>query len=127
MVKMDTDEIKALNKWLKILADPTRLHLLDRIIDGVGCNCVLGSDLNLAPNLISHHLSVLRDAGLITAERDPEDARWIHYKVISSKMEDVRNAIAEFLSTNRIQEERPACGPSKQLKLKSSEGVIANE
>lgn len=127
MVKMDTGEIKELNKWLKVLADPTRLHLLNRIIEGVGCNCVLGSDLNLAPNLISHHLAVLRDAGLITAEHDTTDARWIHYRVNSTKLEEVSKAVAAFLSTDRIQNERPACGPVKPEKIRPFEGVLANE
>ena len=35
----------------------------------------------MAPNLISHHLSVLREIGLVNAERDRVDSRWVYYSV----------------------------------------------
>ena len=46
-------------------------HLL---MEGVQCNCELGDGLQMAPNLISHHLRVLREAGLVDVERDIQDA-----------------------------------------------------
>lgn len=61
-------------QWLKALAEPKRLQILNLLMDGVQCNCELGEHLDMAPNLISHHLSVLRKAGLVDVERDAEDA-----------------------------------------------------
>ena len=57
-------------KWLKVLAEPNRLLIFHFLMEGVQCNCELGDGLEMAPNLISHHLRVLREAGLVDVERD---------------------------------------------------------
>lgn len=108
---MKTKDLEELMNWLKVIAEPNRLQLLEKIIEGVQCNCKLGSDLNLAPNLISHHLAVLRDAGLLNSMHDPKDARWIHYSINRKNFEKMRQSIIWFLSTDRIQEEKSVCPP----------------
>jgi ArsR family transcriptional regulator len=50
-------------------------------MQGVSCNCELTDRLGLPPNLLSHHLRVLREAGLVTSRRDVIDGRWIYYEV----------------------------------------------
>ena len=97
--------------WLRILADPTRLRVFDLLMQGVQCNCELVGALDLAPNLISHHLGVLRRAGLVTATRDPDDARWIYYAVDRASLERVSGALRVFLDPARIQSRQPQCGP----------------
>ncbi len=57
--------------WLKVLAEPKRLHIIHLLLEGVQCNCELGDALDVPPNLVSHHLRVLREAGLVDMERDP--------------------------------------------------------
>jgi hypothetical protein len=52
--------LQDLSRWLKVLSEPKRLPL-DLIIQDVQCNCELGDKLGMAPNLISHHLSFLRE------------------------------------------------------------------
>jgi ArsR family transcriptional regulator len=51
------------------LADPARLAILDRLRDGTRCVCELRDDLGLAPNLLSYHLRILREAGFVEGER----------------------------------------------------------
>ena len=68
------DQLADLTRWLKVICEPNRLLLLEQIIEGVQCNCELGDALQMAPNLISHHLGVLRESGLVDVERDPIDA-----------------------------------------------------
>jgi ArsR family transcriptional regulator len=98
-------------RWLKVICEPNRLLLLEKIIDGVQCNCELGDSLQMAPNLISHHISVLREAGLIEAERDPVDARWVYYSINPKAMEELRSQFGDFFDTHRIQPRRLTCGP----------------
>lgn len=98
-------------RWLKVICEPNRLLLLEKIIEGVQCNCELGDALQMAPNLISHHLSVLREAGLIETERDPVDARWVYYSVNLKAMEELRQIFGDFFDTTRIQPRRLTCGP----------------
>ena len=98
---------------LKALADPNRLRILDRLMQGDSCNCELNEQLGLPPNLLSHHLGVLRKAGLIDSRRDAIDGRWIYYTVDEEAIIHGRTWFAEFLDPARIQE-RALCGPEGQ-------------
>lgn len=106
-----TDDLIKSAQWLKIICEPNRLLLLEKIIEGIQCNCELGQALQIAPNLISHHLSVLREAGLITAERDPDDNRWIYYSINPKAMEEIGSLLGDFFDPSRIQPRRLTCGP----------------
>ena len=55
---------------LKALAHPTRLHLLDLIRDQHPCVKFMEETLGLAQPNISQHLSLLRNIGIVKAERD---------------------------------------------------------
>jgi ArsR family transcriptional regulator len=96
---------------LKVFGDPSRLAIFDRLMQGVQCNCELRDQLNLPMNLISHHLKVLRDAGLVNAERDATDARWIYYSVNRKAIAQLREQLGAFLDPKRIQPRQPSCGP----------------
>ncbi len=61
---------------LQAVADPVRWTVLDALGDGELCVCNLQERLPIAPNLLSYHLKVLRDAGLVTASRR---GRWVDY------------------------------------------------
>lgn len=96
---------------LKILGDPSRLAIFDLLMGGVQCNCELGDRLALPMNLISHHLKVLREAGLVDAKRDETDARWIYYSANQKAIVLLRQQLDAFLDIKRIQPRQPACGP----------------
>ncbi|MGI5290181.1 metalloregulator ArsR/SmtB family transcription factor [Nonomuraea polychroma] len=72
-------EIAAL---LKAVADPVRLRLLSMIgshAGGEACVCDLTDAFDLTAPTISHHLKVLRTAGLIDGERR---GTWVYYRII---------------------------------------------
>lgn len=54
----------------KALADPTRLMLADALLEGSLCVCDLAWVAERSQNLVSHHVGVLRRAGLVSAQRD---------------------------------------------------------
>ncbi len=110
-----TRDTQSLAEWLKILADPTRLHVFNLLMQGVQCNCELGDQLHLPRNLISHHLTVLRQAGLVDMERDPLDARWIYYSVNPMALTELNRAFSAFFNPDRIQPRRAYCGPQAAL------------
>lgn len=111
---MGQTDNSALMDWFKILAEPNRLLLLDQIINGTRCNCELGKSLSLSPNLVSHHLSILAESGLIQSERDTDDARWIHYSVNVNALNEVKGLFNQFFDEDRIQPNRSVCGPHKE-------------
>ncbi|HEX5289917.1 MAG TPA: metalloregulator ArsR/SmtB family transcription factor [Streptosporangiaceae bacterium] len=67
---------------LKAIADPVRLRLLSLIAcheGGEACVCDLTGAFDLAGPTISHHLKVLREAGLIGSRRR---GTWIYYRIL---------------------------------------------
>uniref|UniRef100_UPI003F49A9BE metalloregulator ArsR/SmtB family transcription factor n=1 Tax=Nonomuraea sp. CA-252377 TaxID=3240003 RepID=UPI003F49A9BE len=67
---------------LKAVADPVRLRLLSMIgshAGGEACVCDLTDAFDLTAPTISHHLRVLRTAGLIDGERR---GTWVYYRII---------------------------------------------
>ena len=61
---------------LKAIADSSRLEILEILSPEIRCNCHLQEVLDLAPNLLSYHLKVLREAGLIEGTKR---GRWVDY------------------------------------------------
>ncbi|MBW6474352.1 MAG: metalloregulator ArsR/SmtB family transcription factor [Anaerolineaceae bacterium] len=109
-------DLSELIKCLKVIGEPKRIMLLDKIISGVQCNCELGSSLQMAANLTSHHLSILKDSGLINSERDPVDGRWIYYSINLEAMQDMKSALNSFFDEKRIHPRRLSCGPQTEEK-----------
>jgi ArsR family transcriptional regulator len=104
-------KLEKLAAWLKVLGEPKRLYIFHMIMEGVHCNCEFGDGLEVPPNLVSYHLRALQKAGLVDMQRDPIDARWIHYSVNCQALDELRQAFGEFFDPGRIKPPRPACGP----------------
>lgn len=123
MQKFSESQTQKIAKWLKVLAEPNRLLIFNQIMQGVECNCKLGLGLDLAPNLISHHLAVLRNASLIVAVHDKQDTRWIHYSINRENLKAIQETLFKFLSVERIQTGKPDCSPGIKEKQSIIQGV----
>jgi ArsR family transcriptional regulator, arsenate/arsenite/antimonite-responsive transcriptional repressor len=108
-------DLPKLAEYLKVLAEPNRLLIFNLLMEGVQCNCELGTKLQMAPNLISHHLSVLRQAGLVDAEHDALDARWVYYSVNRAALDELNAALGTFFDPARIQPRSLSCGPQAPI------------
>jgi ArsR family transcriptional regulator len=76
----------------KVLSDPARLRLLSMIAAAdEACACDLTEPLGRSQPTISHHLSVLTDAGLITREKR---GKWAWYRVVPERLVFLRDALA---------------------------------
>lgn len=78
------------------LADPTRLAILRVLSDAPCCVCDLNEDVPVAANVLSYHLKVLRDAGLVRATRR---GRWVDYQLMPSALEGLRAAVPSWPAT----------------------------
>jgi ArsR family transcriptional regulator len=70
----------------KALGDPVRLRLVSLIASHAGgeaCVCDISGTIDLSQPTISHHLKVLRCAGLLECERR---GTWVYYRVIPAAM-----------------------------------------
>lgn len=78
---------------LAALADPVRLRIISILVDsadGSCCGCDLEQPLGLSQPTISHHLKVLREAGLVSGERE---GRWVHYRVVDDRLRELSQAL----------------------------------
>lgn len=84
----------------KALGDPVRLRLLSMIAAGTGsgvCVCELTPAFELSQPTISHHLKLLRQAGLVDCERR---GTWVYYWVLPEATERMA-AMLSSLSDRR--------------------------
>jgi ArsR family transcriptional regulator len=75
---------------LAAAADPVRWTVLDRLAESPRCVCDLQEHVPVAANLLSYHLKVLREAGLVTTSRR---GRWIDYALADDALERLRAAL----------------------------------
>jgi ArsR family transcriptional regulator, arsenate/arsenite/antimonite-responsive transcriptional repressor len=75
---ISAEDAAVLARAFKAIGDPVRLRLLSLIAsrDGETCVCDLTAPFDLTAPTISHHLKVLREAGLIDCERR---GTWVYY------------------------------------------------
>ena len=87
---------------LQAIADLNRLRILDTLRDGEHCVCRLTETLDMGQPLLSHHLKVLREAGLVSGRKD---GRWVYYSVIPEAVSEIEMLLAG------IREDAVAAGP----------------
>ncbi|NLV74091.1 MAG: winged helix-turn-helix transcriptional regulator [Chloroflexi bacterium] len=90
---------------LKALADATRLEIIALLRNGTRCNGEIAPILGLSLSLVSHHMRILREAGLITSARDDKDARWIYYSLDEHSYSELRSELDAIMSGTPKQPE----------------------
>src|SRR5690242_21802207 len=86
------EQAAELSTMFKALGDPVRLRLLSMIASREGgeiCVCELTPAFDLSQPTISHHLKLLKQAGLIDSERR---GTWVHYRLLPA-MTDMLAAV----------------------------------
>jgi ArsR family transcriptional regulator len=77
----------------KALADPVRLKLLSLIAsapEGTACSCDLEEPVGKTQSTVSHHLSLLAEAGLITKAKV---GRWVNCTVVPQRLAQLRDVL----------------------------------
>jgi len=78
---------------LQALADFNRFRILLALRNGERCVCRLTEGLEMGQPLLSHHLKVLREAGLVSGRKD---GRWVHYSIIPDALSDLERFLSEM-------------------------------
>ncbi|MDD5749347.1 MAG: metalloregulator ArsR/SmtB family transcription factor [Patescibacteria group bacterium] len=82
--KNNRQEVSQTAELLKIIAEDNRLKILCVLKGGERCVCDIWQDLDIPQNLASHHLKVLKDAGLIDSRKEGlRVIYWINKKEMS--------------------------------------------
>ncbi len=82
----------------KALSDPTRRAILDLLKDGAKTAGDIGSHFAMTPATVSHHLSVLRGAGLVSDERR---GKYIYYELDLSVLDEIAGWMAALRGPER--------------------------
>jgi ArsR family transcriptional regulator len=85
---VERQQAEQLAKVAKALGDPVRLQLVDVLRKHAGkvCVCELVPLFDLAQPTVSHHLKVLRQAGIVGSERE---GLWAYYYVIPDALKEL--------------------------------------
>ena len=71
--------------FLRAIAEKNRLRILCLLQRGERCVCEICRELNLPQNLVSHHLKVLKDIGIVSCRREGTKAFYKLNKMIFRK------------------------------------------
>src|SRR5678816_1285600 len=89
---IEPEAAEALAARFKALADPTRVAIVNRLAGaGEVCVCELVDEFELSQPTISHHLRLLRQAGLAEAERR---GTWAYYRLVPASIDELRVALS---------------------------------
>jgi len=92
---LDENRAEELSLAFKALADPVRLRLLSLIAaapDGCACSCDLEVPVGKSQPTVSHHLSLLAEAGVITKVKH---GRWVMCSIVPERLAALRAALGE--------------------------------
>ncbi len=88
---LPVEQRNALADRFKALADPNRVAIVNRLSGAPEvCVCVLVEELGLSQPTVSHHLRVLREAGLVEADRR---GTWAYYRLIPEAVAELATAL----------------------------------
>jgi ArsR family transcriptional regulator len=79
---------------LKVLGEPMRWEIVRRLAVEDLCTCHLSGDLDSAQPLISHHLKVLREAGVVRSERVGAFTYYVLEREVVVRLADVLGDLA---------------------------------
>ncbi|MCL6611144.1 MAG: metalloregulator ArsR/SmtB family transcription factor [Peptococcaceae bacterium] len=94
-------DVRELCGYFSALSDVTRMRIISLLTDHEMCVCELVDRLGMSQPAVSHHLGILRKAGLISNRKK---GKWMYYSIIGHKMVENHNRYKELVLS--IVEER---------------------
>lgn len=84
---------------LRTIADENRLQILQLLTRRETCVCDIMAQLGLSQPLASHHLGVLRQAGLVD---DRRDAQWVYYSIRPERLAELNARYLSVLDVSNL-------------------------
>jgi ArsR family transcriptional regulator len=94
---------------LKALADPTRLRIVGYLAQRELCVCDLEDLLGISQSMTSHHVGVLRRAGLLLQRREERDIRWVYYRLNPEAVESLKDQFNGLLDLSGFDSAPARC------------------
>jgi ArsR family transcriptional regulator, arsenate/arsenite/antimonite-responsive transcriptional repressor len=112
-----------MEKLFRVLADRTRLRLLNLMSGQEICVCYLVEVLKISQPKISRHLAYLRNSGIVAARRE---GRWMHYRIVPPRdpaasriLESVQHQLAKdvAMQQDRARLVKACCMRGKLVRI----------
>jgi len=87
---------------LRMIADENRLRILKLLTRHEMCVCDIMAELGLSQPLASHHLGVLRQAGLVC---DRREAQWVYYSIAPERLAELNARYLALLDVANLARE----------------------
>jgi ArsR family transcriptional regulator len=100
---LDGDGVCAI---LKALGEPQRFRIFTLLMTGERCVCDIEAGMKQPQNLISHHLRILRDAGLIEFRKE---GRWSYYRINKETLSRFHQALNQWFDPDHVQDSSAQC------------------
>ena len=92
---------------LKIIADETRLKIIEMLSHGTLCACDILENLEITQSTLSYHMKLLSESGIVTAERD---GAWMRYTLNRNRSTEILDFITSITAE---KEPLPLCRSDK--------------
>ncbi|MBN2026198.1 MAG: winged helix-turn-helix transcriptional regulator [Actinobacteria bacterium] len=92
----DVDE---LSETLRVISDPNRLRILCALFSGEKCVCEIEEGLAISQPLASHHLGVLREAGLVAVRKEGTSS---FYSLVTGALKRLNREFQEILGEQKL-------------------------
>lgn len=102
-------QVQDLPRLLKVLADPTRLRIVGYLAQRELCVCDLEALLGVSQSMTSHHVGVLRRAGLLLQRREERDTRWVYYRLNPEAIERLKEQFVGLLDLSHFDPTPARC------------------
>lgn len=79
----------------RALSDPNRLLILDYLLEGERCACVILEKLQITQSTLSYHMKILSESEIVTARKE---GKWMHYALNRAKLDNLKMFIDLFTS-----------------------------
>ncbi len=97
LLQISSSQVRQTAELFGILADPTRLTILNLLAasqSGEVCVCDVTASFQVGQPTISHHLKILRDAGVIQGDKR---GKWVYYSLVKSRVAEIRSLLDRVL------------------------------
>ena len=95
------NSIISLHEKLKAISDLNRLKILCLLFKGERCVYEIEEQLDISQPLASHHLSVLREAGLVEVRKV---AKWSYYSLATEAINELNREFLDTLGAQKLDE-----------------------
>jgi len=82
-------------KLVSVLLEPQRIKVLRLLRAGEQCVCEIERSIGIPQNLVSHHLRVLREAGLVVARKE---GQFVYYSRVEDRIHELTTVLDKLLA-----------------------------